>query len=151
MAALLFLDLDGFKRINDPWARGWRSVAQGRRRGCKAVCGARIARQGGDEFLIVLSDIRDPEAITSVALTTMEQMARPFQVDGHELCVTASVGVSVFPDDGEDWDTLFKKADVAMYCAKEAGRNTYKFFTAKMNENADEYLRMRNKLRAAAQ
>jgi diguanylate cyclase (GGDEF)-like protein/PAS domain S-box-containing protein len=151
-AALLFLDLDGFKRINDSLGHAAGDLllkaAAGRLQACVRRTDT-IARQGGDEFLIVLSDIRDPEAITSIAMTTMEQLARPFQVEGHELNVTASIGVAVFPDDGRDWDTLFKKADVAMYSAKEAGRNTYRFFTAKMNENADEYLRMRNALQGA--
>jgi diguanylate cyclase (GGDEF)-like protein len=149
---LLFLDLDGFKRINDSLGHAVGDALLKAVAARLQLCIRRtdtIARQGGDEFLLVLAEIRDPEDITSVALSTLEHMAAPFLVGGHELSVTASVGAAVYPDDGRDWDTLFKKADVAMYCAKEAGRNAYRFYAEQMNADADEYLSMRNKLQHA--
>ena len=150
--ALLFLDLDNFKTINDSLGHAvgdalLRMVAS-RLRQCVRDTDT-ISRQGGDEFLIMLADLPDAEAATPVAQKLQEQFQVPFAIEGNELTTSVSVGISFCPDDGEDFDTLLKKADTAMYRAKEAGRNTYRFFDAHMNVEAVEHLSMRNGLRTA--
>jgi diguanylate cyclase (GGDEF)-like protein/PAS domain S-box-containing protein len=150
--ALLFLDLDGFKCINDSLGHGVGDELLNAVAARLQLCVRKsdtIARQGGDEFLVSLANVHDAEAVTTVALSVREHMRRPFLIQGHELAVSVSIGIAVYPDDGRDWDTLFKKADLAMYSAKEAGRNTYRFFTQQMNADADEYLRLRNSLQHA--
>ena len=108
-----------------------------------------ISRQGGDEFLIVLPDLRGTDAITPVLLKIRERLQAPFELDGHELSTSASMGVAIYPDDGLDFDTLLKKADTAMYRAKDAGRNSYRFFDEQMNIEAVEHLRLKNGLSRA--
>jgi diguanylate cyclase (GGDEF)-like protein/PAS domain S-box-containing protein len=150
--ALIFIDLDHFKNINDTLGHvvgdALLKVVATRLRQCVRESDT-ISRQGGDEFLIVLSDIRDTDAITSSTTKILERLALPFQIDHHELSTSASIGTAVYPEDGEDFDTLLKKADTAMYHAKEAGRNSCHFFDLQMNAHADEHLRMRNSLRLA--
>jgi diguanylate cyclase (GGDEF)-like protein/PAS domain S-box-containing protein len=147
--ALLFLDLDNFKTIND---------SLGHTVGDKLICevAARIgqcvrdtdtvSRQGGDEFLIVVPALSDSDACAPVLDKLLQTIHRPMTIDTHELNTTVSIGVAVFPDDGRDFESLMKKADTAMYRAKEAGRNTYCFFDKQMNEDVLENLRMRNGL-----
>ncbi len=108
-----------------------------------------LSRQGGDEFLILLDDLRDVEAATRVAEAVLESLSSPFAVDEHELYISGSIGIAVYPDDGTDFDTLLKKADAAMYHAKEVGRNTFRFFANKMNADTSEYLSLRSGLRRA--
>jgi diguanylate cyclase (GGDEF)-like protein len=108
-----------------------------------------LSRQGGDEFLIVLSDVRDTDSIIVIAEKILARLSEPFDIDHHELAISLSIGVAVYPDDGNDFDTLLKKSDTAMYQAKESGRNTYRFHTEQMNLDAIEHLRMRNGLRRA--
>lgn len=150
--ALLFLDLDRFKTINDSLGhmagdRLLQSVAE-RLRKCVRDADT-ICRQGGDEFIIVLPDIADVEAPARVADKILRRLAEPFEVDGHVLGTSFSIGISVYPDDGTDAGTLMKNADTAMYHAKENGRNTYRFFTESMNANALERLQIENHLRGA--
>lgn len=151
-AALVFLNLDGFKHINDSLGHAVGDAllcaVSNRLKPCIRPTDS-IARQGGDEFLLILTEIADPKAITAIAVGVLEQLSRPFVIDGHDLSITASLGIAVYPDDGGDWDTLYKKADVAMYSSKEAGRNTYRFFTDQMNANTEEYFYLYNKLRYA--
>lgn len=129
--ALLFLDVDNFKTINDslghPVGDALLQEVAARLRGCVRDTDT-ISRQGGDEFLILLSDVRDAESIEGVLDKILSRLAIPIRVEGHELSMTMSIGVAIFPDDGRDFDTLFRRADTAMYRAKEAGRNTYRFF-----------------------
>jgi EAL domain-containing protein (putative c-di-GMP-specific phosphodiesterase class I) len=108
-----------------------------------------ISRQGGDEFLLVLSDLAGTEAIPPVLLKIRERLQSPFTVDGHELTTSASIGVALYPDDGRDFETLLKKADTAMYRAKDAGRNHYRFFDEQMNIEAVEHLHLKSGLRRA--
>jgi len=150
--ALLFLDLDHFKTVNDSLGHTTgdallRSVSA-RLRGCVRDTDT-ISRQGGDEFLVVLAEISDTDAVAATAAKILGSMSDPFAIEGHELGVSASAGIAVYPDDGTDFDTLLKKADTAMYNAKEAGRNTYRFFTEQMNVDAVEHLRIRAGLRRA--
>ena len=145
--ALMFLDLDNFKSIND--SIGHRigdmllKAVTGRLQNCLRNTDT-LSRQGGDEFLIILADIREPEAVVRVAESIQEQLATAFQIEGHELVSSISVGIAIYPDDGSDFDTLLRKADTAMYNAKASGRNTYRFFTEQMNVEADERLKVRH-------
>jgi len=150
--ALLFLDLDHFKTINDALGHSvgdalLKEVAT-RLHLCVRDTDT-ISRQGGDEFLIVLSDVHDAESIAAFSGKMLEQLCRPFRIDEHDLSTSVSIGATVYPDDGENFDTLLKKADTAMYHAKEAGRNACYFFNQQMNLEADERLDMRNRLSQA--
>jgi len=151
-AALLFLDLDSFKTINDSLGHfvGDALLKEVARRldACTRATDT-LSRQGGDEFLIVLSNVRKPEDIAGVAEKIMREVLAPFVIEGHALTTSVSMGVAVYPDDGRDFETLLKKADMAMYEAKAAGRNTYRCFTAAMNTDAVQHLNMRNGLRGA--
>src|SRR5207248_6993240 len=89
-----------------------------------------ISRLGGDEFTILLNDTNSTDAVFAVARKVLQSLTRPFRVNGHELFVTASIGISIFPSDGDDVETLLKCADSAMYRAKELGRNPAKLFMA---------------------
>jgi diguanylate cyclase (GGDEF)-like protein/PAS domain S-box-containing protein len=150
--AVLFLDLDGFKHINDSLGHPigdklLQSVAK------RLVDGVRdsdtVSRQGGDEFVVLLSDLAQPEdAIISVNRMLM-MLAAPHFIGQHDLCVTASIGVSVYPDDGLNAETLIKNADMAMYQAKENGRQTYQFFKPAMNVRAVERQSIEESLRRA--
>ena len=151
-AALLFLDLDRFKKINDSLGHPvgdtlLKSVTE-RLQGCVRESDT-ISRQGGDEFIVVLSDVRDAEAVTRVADKIHQVMTQPFQIGAHSLMTSFSIGVALFPDDGEDFDTLLKKADTAMYHAKEAGRNSHRFFTEQMNRQVVEHMTLETRLRHA--
>ena len=151
-AALLFLDLDRFKKINDSLGHPvgdalLKSVTE-RLQGCVRESDT-ISRQGGDEFIVVLSDVRDVEAVTRVADKIHQVMTQAFQIGAHSLITSFSIGVALFPDDGEDFDTLLKKADTAMYHAKEAGRNSHRFFTEQMNRQLVEHITLETRLRRA--
>lgn len=152
MAAVLYLDLDNFKTVNDSLghAAGDDLLRQVAGRLQLAVRDSdTVSRQGGDEFLLLLGDVSDEEAITAAANKVMQQLVPPFTLNGMEVHVTASLGLAVFPRDGIDTDTLLKNADLAMYRAKEAGRNVFRFFDAAMNESVVEHLHMASGLRAA--
>jgi diguanylate cyclase (GGDEF)-like protein/PAS domain S-box-containing protein len=150
--ALLFLDLDNFKTINDSLGH---AVGDALLKDIALRLGEcvretdTISRQGGDEFLIVLSDLAGTEAIVPVLLKIRERLQLPFVIDGHELSTSASIGVALYPDDGRDFETLHQKADTAMYRAKDAGRNHYRFFDEQMNIEAVEHLHLKNGLRRA--
>ena len=150
--ALLFLDLDNFKTINDTLGHqaGDHLLQQVVARLQEVVRGSdTISRQGGDEFLLMLTGLHDENGADAVAQHIVERLAQPMQVDGHELHTSVSIGISVFPDDGGEFDTLLQKADMAMYSAKESGRATYRFFTEGMNVHAFERMQMQNRLRYA--
>ncbi len=150
--ALLFIDLDRFKTVNDSLGhhagdRLLQAVA-GRLKQC-IRSGDTVMRQGGDEFIIILSDIASSEDAANVAEKIRHEMSIPYVVEGMELISSASIGISLYPDDAGDVNTLVKNSDAAMYRAKAHGRNTYRFFTADMNVGALERLSMENSLRAA--
>jgi diguanylate cyclase (GGDEF)-like protein/PAS domain S-box-containing protein len=150
--ALLFLDLDRFKTINDSLGhlagdRLLQAVSE-RLRDCVRDTDT-ICRQGGDEFLIVLADLADADVPARIAEKILRRLSEPFDVGGHSLGTSFSIGIAVFPDDGRTADALMKNADTAMYHAKENGRNTYRFFTEQMNANALERLQLENHLRQA--
>jgi diguanylate cyclase (GGDEF)-like protein/PAS domain S-box-containing protein len=148
--ALLFIDLDRFKTVNDSLGhpvgdRLLREAAQ-RLRQCVRDMDT-VSRQGGDEFLIVLTDLKDGDAVTRIAEQILAAMSVPFSLDGHDVAISCSVGVAVFPEDGRDFDELLKKSDIAMYHAKEAGRNAFRYYTERMNIDALERLDLQNRLR----
>jgi len=150
--ALVFIDLDNFKKINDSLghAAGDALLMQVSSRLKQCVRDTdTISRQGGDEFVIVLRELEDAEATLPVLAKIMESLQEPFNAEGNELSTSASIGVALYPEDGADFETLRKKADMAMYRAKEAGRNTYRFFDQEMDVEAVEHLLMRNGLRRA--
>ncbi len=150
--ALLVVDLDGFKRVNDSLGHHagdelLRQVAR-RLRGRLRV-GDTLSRMGGDEFTVVLTDLRTPSDAVRIGGELLGTLEAAFPVDGRELFVTCSIGVSVYPDDGHDAATLQRHADVAMYRAKAAGRNALRCFTPEMNETARERLELEGRLRWA--
>ncbi len=150
--ALLFLDIDNFKLVNDTLGHSMGDallVMVAARLGQSVRDSDSIGRQGGDEFLIVLSDAGNTDAICAVAEKIIDVMQAPFQVDGHTLSVSLSLGIAVFPADGTDADVLIRKADAAMYHAKDAGRNTFRFFTDRMNLDSTEHLKLRSDMRKA--
>ncbi|HEU4886651.1 MAG TPA: EAL domain-containing protein, partial [Thermoanaerobaculia bacterium] len=135
--AVMYLDVDHFKLVNDGLGHsfGDRLLADIAQRLHGALRASdTISRIGGDEFSVLLPEVVSAEAVAGVARKVLESLTRPFRVDGHELFVTASIGISCYPNDGEDAETLLKCADAAMYRAKELGRNQAQLFTASMNE-----------------
>jgi diguanylate cyclase (GGDEF)-like protein/PAS domain S-box-containing protein len=139
--AVLFLDLDGFKHINDSLGHPigdklLQSIA-GRLVDCVRDSDT-VSRQGGDEFVVLLSEVDQPEDAAITARRMLQTVAEAHSIDRHDLHVTASIGLSVYPDDGLDAETLIKNADTAMYQAKENGRQSYQFFKPAMNVRAVE-------------
>jgi diguanylate cyclase (GGDEF)-like protein/PAS domain S-box-containing protein len=139
--AILFLDLDHFKHINDSLGHLvgdllLQSVA--RRLFACVRSSDTVGRQGGDEFVVVLWEVRQAEDAGITASKILEALRKPHHINEHELHVTASIGVVTYPDDGEDVETLMKKADSAMYHAKESGRDSFQFFRSEMSVKAME-------------
>jgi diguanylate cyclase (GGDEF)-like protein/PAS domain S-box-containing protein len=150
--AVLFLDLDRFKYVNDSLGHAvGDQLLQALARDL-AMCvrsSDTVSRQGGDEFVVVLSELEHPGDAALGAKKIMAVVAQPHQIAGNELNVTASIGISVFPDDGDDAETLMKSADIAMYHAKDQGRNRYRFFKPDMNVHAVERQTIETGLRGA--
>jgi len=149
--ALLFLDLDHFKTVNDSLGhRVGDAVLMGLARRLRSVVRAQdtVARLGGDEFVLLLPET-DPDGAAHVAQKILAVAQEPFEAYGHELTVTPSVGVALFPDDGGSLDDLSRAADAAMYRAKEDGRNTWRFYTAELQAHSDRALLLSNALRRA--
>jgi diguanylate cyclase (GGDEF)-like protein/PAS domain S-box-containing protein len=150
--ALLFLDLDRFKDINDSLGHSvgdllLQEVAERLRRWGREQ--DTVARVGGDEFLIVLTGLKDVMDVAVAAERLMDAMTAEFAVQGRSLSIGCSVGISIFPEHGTAADDLIKNADAAMYCAKGAGRNNFRFYTENMNAQAVERLTLENGLRLA--
>ena len=148
--ALLVIDLDRFKTINDSLGHsvGDRLLVEVAKRLLECTRDTdTVCRQGGDEFLILLPNLADSDASITFLGSLMGGLVKPFRVDDKELSTSVSVGIAIYPDDGADFENLQKKADMAMYRAKEAGRNTYRFFNEEMNDDAVERLAMNVGLR----
>jgi len=150
--AVLFLDLDGFKHINDSLGHSTgdkllQSIAK--RLVDRVRLSDTVSRQGGDEFVILLSEVAHVEDTAITARRLLTAVADPHFIDQHDLHVTTSIGVSVYPDDGLDAETLIKNADTAMYQAKENGRQSYQFFKPAMNVRAVERQSIEEGLRRA--
>jgi diguanylate cyclase (GGDEF)-like protein/PAS domain S-box-containing protein len=152
--AAMFIDLDRFKTINDSLGHAAGDLL------LKEVAvrlvdqlrdGDTVCRVGGDEFVVVLPEIKRGADSAHVAQKIIETLSQPIVIEGRELTVTPSIGISVFPDDGRDAETLIRNADAAMYHAKGMGRSNYQFFTEQMNLAASKRLGLENELRRAVQ
>lgn len=150
--ALVFLDLDHFKNINDSLGHAVGDRLLQWVAGCLSAHvreADTVSRQGGDEFLLILKDLPDVDAVVPIVSKLLEELSKPVVIDGRELSTAASMGIAMSPNDGEDFETLSQRADTAMYRAKEEGRNTYRFFDDRMNQESVERLTMRQELRRA--
>jgi diguanylate cyclase (GGDEF)-like protein/PAS domain S-box-containing protein len=150
--AVVFIDLDHFKVINDSMGHNAgdtlvRAVAQ-RLLSCVREVDT-VARLGGDEFVIVLPDAKHEDHVTTMMQRVQEALAPPFTIEGRELFVTCSMGAALYPRDGADGETLLKHADIAMYRAKDMGRNAFQYHCADMNVKVNERLSMEGHLRRA--
>jgi diguanylate cyclase (GGDEF)-like protein/PAS domain S-box-containing protein len=152
--AVLFMDIDGFKHINDSLGhltgdKLLQSISK-RLRGCIRTPDT-VSRQGGDEFIVLLQDVQNPIDIASTVKRVLTAIAETHTVDIHKLHVTASMGVSQYPGDGKDAETLIKNADTAMYQAKGSGRQCFRYFKSAMNAQAVERHSIEEDLRRALQ
>jgi diguanylate cyclase (GGDEF)-like protein/PAS domain S-box-containing protein len=152
-AAVMFLDLDQFKLVNDTLGHtvgdGLLQAAAERLVRCVRAEDT-VARMGGDEFTVLLADISDSRGVSTVAQKVLETMAAPIVVDHHELFITTSIGIALFPDDGDDAEALLKSADRAMYRAKEVGRNNFQFATHASEEIGVERLSIERSMHYAS-
>ncbi len=151
---LLFLDLDGFKHVNDSLGHmvGDRLLQSVTSRLLSCVRESdTVSRLGGDEFVVLLTEIEEPEDAAVVATRMLEAVGQTHFINGNELHVTTSIGIALYPDDGTDAETLIKNADTAMYQAKARGRKTYQFFEASMNVRAVERQKIEEGLRRAVE
>jgi len=149
---VLFIDLDRFKNVND--TLGHRIGDELLKRVTAALSQALreadlLARLGGDEFMVIVEDFDDPEILGRIAQKLQEAISQPFEVEQHDIYVTSSIGISVYPDDGDAPEALLKHADVAMYRSKELGRNTYQFFDANLAAHRLEQHTLETALRTA--
>jgi len=160
--ALIFLDLDDFKYINDTLGhdagdellcniaeylqRSIRASDLVAKLGTEDAFEVSLSRLGGDEFTILLPDIQETEVAAKVAERILEQLRNPIKIKGKEFFVTASMGIALYPNDGDSVDVLLKNADIAMYHAKQGGRNSYRFYTTHMDERVQLRLSMESKL-----
>ena len=150
--ALLFLDLDRFKIINDTLGHPVGdqllvSVASRLSSCCREI--DTVSRIGGDEFIIILEGIKNSAEAEAFARKVMQRLSEPHVVGEHELFVTGSIGISMYPDDDDDLDNLIKKADIAMYAAKGQGNNNFRCYDVKMDEHAHKRFVMENSMRRA--
>ncbi|THF66458.1 EAL domain-containing protein [Pseudothauera nasutitermitis] len=151
-AAVLFIDLDRFKRINDSLGHevGDQLLVEISRRLCACLReDDTVARMGGDEFIVVLSDLVDPDDAAYTASRIIDALRAPVYVDEHELTVTTSIGISIFPDDSREAAALIKNADIAMYRAKDEGRDSFQLYQPAMNARSLEHLALESALHRA--
>jgi diguanylate cyclase (GGDEF)-like protein/PAS domain S-box-containing protein len=149
---ILFIDLDRFKNINDSLGHtaGDQILVQTAERLREAVrTDDTVARLGGDEFVVLLSRVRDERNLVDVALKVQEALLQPYILEEMPLHISPSIGIAVYPEDGEDPNTLIKNADAAMYLAKEKGRNNYQFYTPVLNARTLDRLKLEHDLRKA--
>src|SRR5260221_3436568 len=135
---VLFIDLDRFKNVND--TLGHRIGDELLKRVTASLSGALretdlLARLGGDEFMVIVEDFDDPSVLGRIAQKLLDAIAEPFEIEEHDIYVTSSIGIAVYPDDSDDPEELLKHADVAMYRSKELGRNTFQFLDSNLAEH----------------
>jgi diguanylate cyclase (GGDEF)-like protein len=141
---VLFVDLDHFKNINDTLGHNKGELLK---QVASRLCGAvreldTVGRTGGDEFVLILPSIAQPDEAAQVAERILRAMQLPFDMDGTSLVVGCSIGISLLPDDGQDIQTLLMNADLAMYHAKAHGRNTFRFYAREMNTQVADRLQL---------
>lgn len=151
VAALVF-DLDNFKTVNDSLGHNYgddllKHVAQIFQAQVRSE--DTVSRQGGDEFTIILSGMKQIEKIADIADTILQKLSQPINLSGHQVVIGTSIGIAVYPNDAESYDELLRNADMAMYHAKEEGKNNFQFFMPAMNKQAHNRLLLENKLRNA--
>ena len=149
---VLFIDLDRFKNVND--TLGHRIGDELLKHVTQALSGALretdlLARLGGDEFMVIVEDFDDPQVLGRIAQKLLDAIAQPFNIEEHDIYVTSSIGISVYPDDSDDPEELLKHADVAMYRSKELGRNTFQFLDANLAERRVKQHSLETALRGA--
>ena len=150
--AVLFIDLDRFKEINDSVGHLLGDEVLKKTAERLKVClrdTDTIARFGGDEFVVLVDDVKESAVVIDVVLKLMNKMLRPIKIDDHTFYLTLSLGIAIYPEDGGSAEILLKNSDAAMYKAKDDGRNTYQFYTAEMTEKAFEHVFMESNLRQA--
>jgi diguanylate cyclase (GGDEF)-like protein len=150
--AVVFIDLDNFKFVNDSLGHGAGDrLLKGMAERLRGVLreGDTVARLGGDEFVVLLNDQTSEEVIFRAMRRIIHEVSQPMHIDGNELAVTCSAGISLCPQDGTDVETLLRNADTAMYRAKDHGRNNFQFYTSEMNERISERVALENALRRA--
>jgi diguanylate cyclase (GGDEF)-like protein len=151
--ALMFVDLDRFKEINDTLGHAAGDAllveVSRRLRGCLRDSDV-VARLGGDEFVVIVNDVVESHRVAKVAQHVVATIGKPLLLSGLECGVTASVGIALFPEDGEDEETLTKHADIAMYTAKQAGKNDFRFFSSEIKSQSAERLKLETSLRQAS-
>ncbi len=152
MLALLFLDLDQFKRINDTLGHDAGDqlllIVADRLRSCVRATDT-VARLGGDEFTVLLTDLKDAQAASQIAQLILKALKQPIKLDKHEVIVSTSIGITLAPTDSTSSETLMKNADLALYRAKESGRDRYHFFTEELNVQALRHLLLEQEIRQA--
>lgn len=152
LLALMFIDLDRFKNVNDSYGHALGDqllVNVARRLKSHLRSGDTIARIGGDEFVVLLEQLRQADQAAALAQSCIDALARPFAIAGQEIFITPSIGISLFPGDGSDAESLLKHADIAMYRSKEEGRHRYSFFTKQLSDKVKERLKCETLLRRA--
>ncbi len=150
--AVMFIDLDRFKTINDSLGHltGDHLLKEVASRLCRAVRASdTVARLGGDEFVVLVPGVDGPDDCSQVAQKIIEVLGEPFPFEGRVLHITPSIGICMYPDHGQDVEALMRNADAAMYHAKAAGRNTWQFFTKRMNLAAERHFELESSLRVA--
>jgi len=151
-AAIAFLDLDNFKLVNDSMGHTLgdhllRAVAARLQAALRTT--DTVARQGGDEFVLVLSDQKTEQQVAAELERIVQSFVKPFSIDGRDVFITASIGAALYPQDAKDPESLMKSAELAMYRAKESGRNSYQLYTLEMQTRVTERLALESKLRQA--
>ncbi len=152
LTALLFIDLDRFKTINDTLGHDYgdeliKQVAARIKEATRET--DVVSRLGGDEFTVLLTNVSDDIHASIIAKNILAQLSRPYMLDNHEVYASASIGITISPNDGDDANTLLKNADMAMYEAKDRGRNTFRFFTSQMTERARQFMELDKDMRRA--
>jgi diguanylate cyclase (GGDEF)-like protein len=150
--ALFFLDLDRFKMVNDSLGHQigdelLKHVAL-RIEECLEHKG-RVCRQGGDEFILAVPEFKDKEALKELAEKLIHKISENYKIEGHEFNIDTSIGISIYPEHGQDMESLIRNADIAMYTAKDLGRNNYQFYSIEMSLNVYEQLMLESRLKAA--
>jgi diguanylate cyclase (GGDEF)-like protein/PAS domain S-box-containing protein len=152
--AVLFIDIDNFKNINDALGHQigdllLKSISE--RITGQLDKSDTVARVGGDEFMVIIENIDSSVEVATISENILSEIGKPFDINGNSLYTSASIGIGIYPEDGEDYGTLIKNVDIAMYRAKDKGKNSFEFFTDEINRDTQDRIRIENGLREAIQ